>query len=223
MSFQIAIDGPAGAGKSTVARITAEKLGYVYIDTGAMYRALGLYFTDSGISPDDEISVENDLSKAEVGIQMIGGEQHVFLNGRDVNDRIRSEEAGMAASKISTYGPVRKKLVERQQEIAGSINVVMDGRDIGTVVLPEAPLKVFLTAGTRVRAERRMLDLEKRGQKADLAEIEKDIIARDEQDMNRTESPLKQAEDAVLIDSSDMTADEVVSRILSLAHERGAF
>ena len=220
MSFQIAIDGPAGAGKSTIARRVAENLNFVYIDTGAMYRALGLYFTDRGISTENESEIEQNLSGAEIGLQMIDGEQHVFLNGIDVNSRIRTEEAGMAASKVSTYRAVRKKLVECQQEIAGSLNVVMDGRDIGTVVLKNAQLKIFLTASPHVRALRRLLDLEKRGQSADLEEIEKDIQARDKQDMNRKESPLRQAEDAILIDTSDMTIEEVTDRILKLAAER---
>ena len=222
MGFQIAIDGPAGAGKSTIARKAAKELGFVYIDTGAMYRALGLFFSDRNASLDDEKKVEEYLPDAEVTLRMIDGEQHVFLNGEDVNGRIRTEEAGMAASKVSTYRSVRKKLVECQQEIAGNLDVVMDGRDIGTVVLKEAPLKIFLTASPHVRALRRKKDLEERGQAADLEEIERDIRARDEQDMNRTESPLRQAGDAVLLDSSDLTIDEVTARILELANARRA-
>ena len=220
MSFQVAIDGPAGAGKSTIARRVAAELGFLYIDTGAMYRALGLYFADRNIPLDDESAVEEHLPGADITLQLIGGEQHVFLNGEDVNGRIRTEEAGMAASKVSTYHAVREKLVECQQKIAGSLDVVMDGRDIGTVVLKDAPLKVFLTASPEIRARRRLLDLEKRGQTADLDEIEKDIRARDEQDMNRKESPLRQAEDAVLLDSSDLTIEEVAKRILELVSER---
>lgn len=220
MGFQIAIDGPAGAGKSTIAKLVAKELGFVYIDTGAMYRALGLYFADRNVPLEDEAEVEKYLPDAEVSLEMTGGEQHVLLNGVDVNDRIRTEEAGMAASLVSTYRAVRKKLVECQQEIAGNLDVVMDGRDIGTVVLKEAPLKIFLTASPHVRAVRRMYDLEERGQKANLSAIERDIIARDEQDMNRAESPLRQAEDAVFLDSSDLTIEEVTSRILDLAKER---
>ena len=220
MSFQIAIDGPAGAGKSSIARRVAGKLGFLYIDTGAMYRALGLFFADRKIPLDDEAAIEEQLPEADITIRLIDGEQHVFLNGADVNGRIRSEEAGMAASKVSTYRAVRKKLVECQQKIAGSLDVVMDGRDIGTVVLRDAPLKVFLTATPEVRARRRLHDLEKRGQTADPAEVEKDIRARDEQDMNRAESPLRQAEDAVYLDSSDMTIEQVTARILELVNER---
>lgn len=220
MSFQIAIDGPAGAGKSTIARRVAENLHFVYIDTGAMYRALGLYFAEKNIPIDNETEIENNLCGAEISLKMINGEQHVLLNGSDVNDRIRTEKAGMAASKVSTYRAVRKKLVERQQEIAGSLDVVMDGRDIGTVVLKDAQLKIFLTASPHVRALRRLKDLKARGQTADLEEIERDICARDEQDMNRTESPLRQAEDAILVDSSEMTIDEVTARILELAEQK---
>ena len=220
MSFQIAIDGPAGAGKSTIARRVAEELGALYIDTGAMYRALGLFFADRGIPVTDEKAVEEALPEADVDLCILDGEQHVLLNGEDVNDRIRTEEAGMSASTVSTYGAVRRKLVERQQEIAGSLDVVMDGRDIGTVVLKNAQLKIFLTASPQIRAMRRMKDLEKRGKKADPEEVEKDIRRRDEQDMNRTESPLRQAEDAVFLDSSEMDKDQVTQRILDLAAER---
>ncbi len=220
MSFQIAIDGPAGAGKSTIAKLAAKKLGFLYIDTGAMYRALGLYFADLQIPLDDEDEVERHLSGAEISLKMIDGQQHVYLNDTDVNSRIRTEEAGMAASKVSTYRSVRKKLVECQQKIAAGLDVVMDGRDIGTVVLKNAPLKIFLTASPRVRAVRRMLDLQERGQTADLDAIERDIRLRDEQDMNRKESPLRKAEDAVLVDSSDMTIEEVTECILKLADER---
>ena len=220
MGFQIAIDGPAGAGKSTIAKIVAKELGFVYIDTGAMYRALGLYFADRNIPLDEESVVEENLPGAEVSLQMIDGVQHVFLNGEDVNDRIRTEKAGMAASKVSTYRAVRKKLVECQQEIAGNLDVVMDGRDIGTVVLKDAQLKVFLTASAHVRAMRRLLDMQLLGEEADIEAIERDIVARDRQDMTRAESPLCQAEDAVLLDSSDMTIEEVAARILELAAER---
>ena len=220
MGFQIAIDGPAGAGKSTIARKTAETLQFLYIDTGAMYRAVGLYCLGSGIDLNDEQAVSAALDSVGVDLEMIGGEQHVLLNDRDVNGLIRTEEVGMAASKVSTYRAVRQYLVARQQKIAGEKDVVMDGRDIGTVVLPDAPLKVFLTASVHVRALRRLKDLEMRGEKADIEVIEKDIEARDHQDQTRAESPLRQAEDAVYLDSSDLTIDEVTKRILDLAAER---
>lgn len=217
MSFQIAIDGPAGAGKSTVAKRVAAELGFIYVDTGAMYRAMGLYFLDSGVDTDDEAAVNASLDGAEVTLEIVDGNQVVFLNGRDVNGRIRTEEAGMMASKTSAYAENRKKLVAMQQKIAASQNVVMDGRDIGTVVLPDAPLKIYLTASTRTRAERRYKELLEKGQEADLAAIEKDIEQRDYQDMHREHSPLRRADDAVLVDSSDLNIDEVVQKIVTYA------
>lgn len=220
MSFQIAIDGPAGAGKSTVAKRVAAELGFIYVDTGAMYRAMGLYFLDNGVDTDDEAAVNASLDGAEVTLEMVDGNQVVFLNGRDVNGRIRTEEAGMMASKTSAYAENRKKLVAMQQKIAASQNVVMDGRDIGTVVLPDAPLKIYLTASTRTRAERRYKELLEKGQEADLAAIEKDIEQRDYQDMHREHSPLRRADDAVLVDSSELNIDEVVQKIVTYAKEK---
>ncbi|MCR4654253.1 MAG: (d)CMP kinase [Eubacterium sp.] len=220
MSFQIAIDGPAGAGKSTVAKRVAAELGFIYVDTGAMYRAMGLYFLDNGVDTDDEAAVNASLDGAEVTLEIVDGNQVVFLNGKDVNGRIRTEEAGMMASKTSAYAENRKKLVAMQQKIAASQNVVMDGRDIGTVVLPDAPLKIYLTASTRTRAERRYKELLEKGQEADLAAIEKDIEQRDYQDMHREHSPLRRADDAVLVDSSDLNIDEVVQKIVTYAKEK---
>ena len=220
MSFQIAIDGPAGAGKSTVAKRVAAELGFIYVDTGAMYRAMGLYFLDNGVDTDDEAAVNASLDGAEVTLEIVDGNQVVFLNGKDVNGRIRTEEAGMMASKTSAYAENRKKLVAMQQKIAASQNVVMDGRDIGTVVLPDAPLKIYLTASTRTRAERRYKELLEKGQEADLAAIEKDIEQRDYQDMHREHSPLRRADDAVLVDSSDLNIDEVVQKIGTYAKEK---
>jgi cytidylate kinase len=220
MSFQIAIDGPAGAGKSTVARRVAEELGFIYVDTGAMYRAMGLYFLDRAVDTDDEAAVNASLGGAEVTLAMEDGNQVVFLNGQNVNGRIRTEEAGMMASKTSAYPENRKKLVAMQQKIAASQNVVMDGRDIGTVVLPEAPLKIYLTASVRTRAERRYKELIAKGVPADLAAIEEDIEQRDWQDMHREHSPLRRADDAVLVDSSDMGIDEVVNTIVTYAKEK---
>lgn len=220
MSFQIAIDGPAGAGKSTVAKRVAAELGFIYVDTGAMYRAMGLYFLDNGVDTDDEAAVNASLDGAEVTLEIVDGNQVVFLNGRDVNGRIRTEEAGMMASKTSAYAENRKKLVAMQQKIAASQNVVMDGRDIGTVVLPDAPLKIYLTASTRTRAERRYKELLEKGQEADLVAIEKDIEQRDYQDMHREHSPLRRADDAVLVDSSELNIDEVVQKIVTYAKEK---
>lgn len=220
MSFQIAIDGPAGAGKSTVAKAVAEKLGFLYVDTGAMYRAMGLFFLDQGTDTNEEKEINRSVKQAEVSLQLQGGVQHVYLNGTDVTGRIRTEEAGMMASQTSAYQAVREKLVRTQKKIAQSQNVVMDGRDIGTVVLPKAQLKIFLTASVETRARRRFLELTEKGQNPDLAEIEKDIEQRDDQDRNRKISPLRQAEDAVLLDSSDLTAAQVTEKIVRMAKEK---
>ena len=222
MSFQIAIDGPAGAGKSTIARRVSETLGFIYVDTGAMYRAMGLYFLARGIDTDDESAINASLPGADISLQILDGSQHVFLNGEDVSVRVRTEEAGMMASKTSRYAKNREKMVAMQQEIARTSNVVMDGRDIGTVVLPDAPLKIYLTASVSVRAQRRYQELLRKGQHPVLQEIEKDIEARDYQDMHRKASPLRQAADAILIDSSSLTIDEVAARIVELAQDRMA-
>ena len=222
MSFQIAIDGPAGAGKSTIARRVSETLGFIYVDTGAMYRAMGLYFLARVIDTDDESAINASLPGADISLQILDGSQHVFLNGEDVSVRVRTEEAGMMASKTSRYSKNREKMVAMQQEIARTSNVVMDGRDIGTVVLPNAPLKIYLTASVSVRAQRRYQELLRKGQHPVLQEIEKDIEARDYQDMHREASPLRQAADAILIDSSSLTIDEVAARIVELAQDRMA-
>ena len=222
MSFQIAIDGPAGAGKSTIARRVSETLGFIYVDTGAMYRAMGLYFLARGIDTDDESAINASLPGADISLQILDGSQHVFLNGEDVSVRVRTEEAGMMASKTSRYSKNREKMVAMQQEIARTSNVVMDGRDIGTVVLPNAPLKIYLTASVSVRAQRRYQELLRKGQHPVMQEIEKDIEARDYQDMHREASPLRQAADAILIDSSSLTIDEVAARIVELAQDRMA-
>ncbi len=220
MSFQIALDGPAGAGKSTVARAAAAELQFVYIDTGAMYRAMGLYLDSLGIDLDDEAAVDASCGGARITIAHQDGAQHIFLNGEDVTEAVRAEKAGMLASKTSAYGSVRRKLTSLQQEIAASTDVVMDGRDIGTAVLPDAPLKIFLTASVEVRAGRRYLELKNKGQDPDLAAIEADIQQRDYQDSHREIAPLSRAEDAVYLDSSEMTAEQVIQRIVSLARER---
>ena len=219
--FNIAIDGPAGAGKSTIARRAAGQLGFVYVDTGAMYRAMALYFLRKGINPADEEAVSRTCSEAEVSIRYQDGAQQVLLNGEDVSGQIRTEEVGKTASVVSAYMPVREKLAELQKELAARENVIMDGRDIGTCVLPQAPAKIYLTASVEVRALRRFRDLTEKGEACDLEEIKKDIADRDWKDMHREHAPLKQAEDAVVVDSSQMTIDQVVEAILAVAKEKG--
>ena len=216
MSKSIAIDGPAGAGKSTIARKVAKSLGFIYVDTGAMYRAMALYMIKNGVDASDAAKISATCTSADITIRHENGEQVVYLNGENVNGLIRTEEVGNMASASSVNGDVRKKLVELQQKMAETTDVVMDGRDIGTVVLPNANLKVYLTASSRVRAERRYKELVAKGTECNIDDIEKDIIDRDYRDMHRENSPLKQAEDAVLLDSSDMTIDEVADKILDL-------
>ena len=216
VGFDIAIDGPAGAGKSTIAKKIAAKKGMIYVDTGAMYRAMALYMLREHVDLSDAEEIAEKCEKAEITIKHEDGVQCVFLNGENVNDLIRTEEVSEAASKTSVVPAVRKKLVSLQQELAIVESVVMDGRDIGTKVLPNARLKIFLTANTRVRARRRFDELMAKGEKASLSDIEKEIKERDHRDSTREESPHVQAFDAVLIDTSDMTIDEVVDRIMSL-------
>ncbi|MCI8770608.1 MAG: (d)CMP kinase [Lachnospiraceae bacterium] len=216
----IAVDGPAGAGKSTIARRVAKELGFIYVDTGAMYRSMALYFLRHGIKGTEEQKVSDACSDIEVTIEYEDGEQQVFLNGENVNAFIRTEEVSMMTSDTSKYPKVREKLLSLQRELAQKKNVIMDGRDIGTCVLPDADLKVYLTASSGERARRRYKEQIERGIQCDLGQIEKDIIARDEQDMNRAVSPLKQAKDAVLVDASDMTIEEVVAKVVSLYQNR---
>lgn len=216
MNKQIAIDGPAGAGKSTIARLVAKQLGWIYVDTGAMYRAIALYMTRNGIDSSDKESIAAALDNIDVSLSFGDEGQIVLLNGENVNGFIRNEEVSAVTSKISVYPEVRNKLTLIQKSIAESENVVMDGRDIGTSVLPDATLKIFLTAGEYARAKRRALEYEAKGKTADIEEIMEDIRLRDERDYTRSVSPLRQAEDAVLIDSSDMSIDEVVNTIISL-------
>lgn len=218
--YNIAIDGPAGAGKSTIARSVAEKLNFVYVDTGAMYRAMALHFSKNGIPAGDEEGISRSAKEVNVTISYENGVQQVILNGENVSGLIRTEEVSAMASSVSVYMPVRNKLVELQKNLALKENVIMDGRDIGTCVLPGADLKIYLTASSLVRAKRRYEELRAKGEECSLEDIEKDIIERDYRDMNRENSPLKQAEDAVLVDSSAMTVPEVVDRILELFHER---
>lgn len=216
MSYQIAIDGPAGAGKSTIAKKVAKKKGFIYVDTGAMYRAMAYYLLTQKVNPDNREEIEEKCLDADITIQYADGEQVVLLNGENVNGMLRTEEVGNMASVTSKNGKVRERLTVLQKELASKNDVVMDGRDIGTCVLPYADVKVYLTADARVRAQRRFAELAAKGEKCDIKKIEEDIIRRDEQDMNREIAPLKQAEDAVLIDSSYMTIEEVAEAILQL-------
>lgn len=216
----IAIDGPAGAGKSSIAKALSKRLGYIYIDTGAMYRAVALFFVENNVSDGTDSRIESLLEKLEISIKYEDGAQKVILNGEDVTGKLRLEEIGKLASKFSAIGSVREKLVALHRKLAQKENVVMDGRDIGTVVLPNADLKIYLSASPKVRAKRRYLELLEKGHTdLDINDIEDEIIKRDEADMNREISPLKQADDAYYLDSSDMTLEEVVSKILSMVKE----
>ena len=219
MSMNIAIDGPAGAGKSTIAKRLAKKLGFIYVDTGAMYRAMAYYFLQHNIDAKDENAIAAACPDVDVTITYENGEQQVLLNGENVNGVIRNEEVGNMASSTSVNPVVRKKLVELQRQLAKSADVIMDGRDIGTCVLPDAQVKIYLTASSATRAKRRYDELTEKGVSCDLAEIEKDIIDRDYRDMHRETSPLRQAEDAVLVDSSEMNIDEVVDAIYQVYSE----
>ena len=217
--YNIAIDEPAGAGKSTIAKMAAKKLDFIYVDTGAMYRAMALYFLRREIDAKDEKKIAEACEHINVTIAYQEGEQQVLLNGENVNAFIRTEEVSMMTSNTSKYPAVREKLLYLQRELAAANNVIMDGRDIGTCVLPDAELKIYLTASASERAKRRYLEQKERGVESDLAQIERDIIARDEQDMNREIAPLKQAEDAIYLDTSDMTIEEVVTKIVSLVQK----
>ncbi|MCF0122084.1 MAG: (d)CMP kinase [Lachnospiraceae bacterium] len=216
MNFQIVIDGPASAGKSTIAKEVARHLQYVYIDSGAMYRAMGLYLESCNINLDSEEEITRVCKGAEITIHHIEGCQQIYLNGEKVTEQMRTEKAGMLASKISVYPEVRRKLMHLQQKIGRIQNIVMDGRDIGTTVLPEAPLKIYLTANIEIRAKRRFLELQAKGVPVNLAEIKADIEKRDAQDMYREMSPLCRAKDAIYLDSSNMIVEEIVNEILRL-------
>lgn len=220
MSMNIAIDGPAGAGKSTIAKTLAKNLGFIYVDTGAMYRAMAYYFLSHDISAEDEAAIAAACPAVDVTIAYDNGEQQVILNGENVNGVIRTEQVGNMASATSVYTVVREKLVELQRQLAAKSDVIMDGRDIGTCVLPNAQVKIYLTASSQTRAKRRYDELTAKGVSCDLAEIEKDIIERDYRDMHRETSPLKQAEDAVLVDSSEMNIEEVVAAINKIYEEK---
>lgn len=213
MIYNVAIDGPAGAGKSTIAKSLAKDLGFVYVDTGAMYRAMAYYFLQNHIASTDEEAIREACPSIDISIEYVDGVQQVILNGENVSSVIRNEEVGNMASATSVYPFVREKLVALQQKMAQKMNVIMDGRDIGTVVLPNANVKIYLTASSKVRAQRRYDELVAKGVACNLEEIEKDIIDRDYRDMNRETSPLKCADDAILLDSSYMTVEEVISEM----------
>lgn len=219
--FNIAIDGPAGAGKSTIAKMVAKKLGFIYVDTGAMYRAMAHYFIRQGIQSGDEEAISAACEDADITIRYQDGAQQVILNGEDVSGLIRTEAVGNMASATSIYPAVRAHLLDLQRGLAASADVLMDGRDIGTCILPEADAKIFLTASTKVRAMRRYKELAEKGETCNLEEIEQDIIERDQRDMNRETAPLKQADDAVLLDSSEMTIAEVIDAIIDVARSHG--
>ena len=216
----IAIDGPAGAGKSTIAKLLAKQLGYVYVDTGAKYRAMAVYFSQNDINPDDENAINGAVDNIDISIEYKDGVQQVILNGENVTSLLRTEETGKMASKTSKYAAVRTKLVALQRGLAKKTDVIMDGRDIGTCVLPNAQVKIYLTASVETRAERRYQELLEKGAACDLEVIKKDIADRDYQDMHREISPLKQAEDAILVDSSDMGIEEVVETIKNIYREK---
>ena len=221
MGFNIAIDGPAGAGKSTIAKKIAKELGFVYVDTGAMYRAMALYFLRSNISNEDEQAISRASENVEITIQYENGEQQVFLNGENVNSKIRTEEVGQMASKSAAVPQVRSWLIDLQRDLAVTQDVIMDGRDIGTCVLPQATVKIYLTASADVRAKRRYDEYCAKGMDCDYEEILNTVKKRDMQDMTRAIAPLKQADDAVLLDTSDLSIEEVVDRILEICAEKG--
>lgn len=218
--INIAIDGPAGAGKSTIAKKVAEKREIIYVDTGAMYRAIGLYILRNHIEPDDVTTIERELEGVEVSLRYESGEQQVILNGENVTSLIRTGEVGSMASVISVHSNVRRKLVELQKSLAASTSVVMDGRDIGTVVLPNADVKIYLTASVEVRAQRRCKEMLAKGMECDFDAVKEEIAARDQRDMAREISPLTKAEDAIEIDTSAMNIDEVAETIDRLIRER---
>ena len=216
MIYNIAIDGPAGAGKSTIARRVAKELSFIYVDTGAMYRAMALYLLRREVNKDDTEQIGNICQDAEISIEYQNGEQIVLLNDENVNSYLRTEEVGNMASVSSAVPRVREKLLSLQRKLAKDMSVVMDGRDIGTTILPDADVKIYLTASSLTRAKRRYLELQEKGTVCNLDEIQKDIEERDQRDMNREISPLRQAKDAVLVDSSDLTIQQVVDRILQI-------
>lgn len=220
MGFNIAIDGPAGAGKSTIAKRIAAELSFIYVDTGAMYRAIAYYLIQYGISGEDVAAITEACRDIDVSIEYQDGSQVVLLNGENVNPYIRTEQVSKMTSMVSVYPVVREKLLELQRKLAAENDVLMDGRDIGTCILPNADVKIYLTASSRVRAERRYLEQTARGTVCSLEEIEQEIIDRDYRDMHREIAPLKQAEDAIVVDSSDMTIDQVVETVVDIVKRK---
>ncbi len=220
MAINIAIDGPAGAGKSSIAKLVSKELGYIYVDTGALYRTVGLYSIRKGIDTKDAEAVTETLKDIEVKLGFVDGAQHVFLNGEDVSDAIRTPEASMGASNVSAIPAVRTFLFDLQRDIAKNNNCIMDGRDIGTVVLPDAQIKLFLTASPEARAERRYKELIEKGEKVDFQEVLDDINKRDYQDSHREIAPLKQAEDALLVDNSGCNLEEGTALVIGIIKEK---
>lgn len=216
-TINIAIDGPAGAGKSTIAKMVSAEMGYIYVDTGALYRTIALYLTENNIADDD---IEKSLENADVSLKFIDGIQRVYLGDRDVTDFIRTPEISMSASRTSAIPAVRRHLFDLQQKIARENNIIMDGRDIGTVVLPDADVKIYLTATPEERANRRYKELSEKPDCPSYEDILKDIIWRDYQDMNRIAAPLKQADDAVLVDSTELTLEQAAERITEIIREK---
>ena len=222
MSYSVAIDGPAGAGKSTIAKLLAAKMNYIYVDTGAMYRAMAVYFSQNNVNPSDEDAINEAVKNVDITICYEDGVQQVILNGENVTSILRTEQTGKMASMTSKYAAVRTKLVDLQRKLADTSNVIMDGRDIGTTVLPNAFAKIFLTASSDARAQRRFKELTEKGEECDFDDIKADIEQRDYEDSHRAISPLKQADDAVLLDTSDMSIEQVVEAMVKIIDEKKA-
>lgn len=220
MSYSIAIDGPAGAGKSTIAKRIAKELQFIYVDTGAMYRAMAIYFMKQNIDSSDEQAINAGCENVDITIEYLDGEQQVILNGENVTSMLRTEAVGKMASKTSIYTEVRSKLVDLQRKLAKTSNVIMDGRDIATTVLPDAEVKIYLTASVEARATRRFEELKSKGENPNFEEIKADIENRDYADMHRKISPLKQAKDAILVDSSNMTIEDVVNKVVEIKNQK---